>query len=249
MSLCTLDIQDNIATITLDDGRGNAIDARLLESFSSALSDAEQCGSLILRGREKVFSGGLNLPSLVELGRDEMSAFLETFDRFHTQLLSFPVPIITVARGSAVAGGAILFASGDHRLASPAGKVGVNEAALGLNIPTSALEILRIALGERGVALATCSARLYEGDERLSSGFATEILPAESLDARALELAKQYAQNDRQALALLRRDLRASSLERVERDGARARAAFLERWFTNETRERLQVLVMRLQGR
>lgn len=246
MSPCTLEFDGDVAVLTLDDGRANALNPQMLNLFLDALINARDTGCLIIKGREKLFSGGLDLPKLSALDREEMTGFLELFDRVHDTLLSFPVPIVTVARGSAVAGGAIIFASGDHRLTTPYGKIGVNEVVLGLNIPTSALEILRVSLGERGVAEATLSGRLFEGDERLRVGFATEVLAPELLDMRAMELARLYAANDKKALALLRRDLRASSIERVELKAARTRAAFLERWFADETQSRVAALVASL---
>lgn len=246
MTPCSLEFDDAVAVITLDDGRANALNPQMLSLLEQALDTARQAGALIIHGREKVFCGGLDLPSLTALDRAQMTIFLELFDRVHDALLAFPVPVVTVARGSAVAGGAIVFAAGDHRLTTPQGKIGVNESVLGLNIPTSALEILRVGLGERGAAEATLSGRLFEGQDRVRVGFATEILDPELLNERALELARLYASNDRQAMALLRRDLRDWSLQRVERDAARTRAAFLERWFADETRSRLEALVASL---
>lgn len=249
MNPCTLQRNDTIATLTLDDGRANALNRPMLEAIEAALREASDANCLVIRGREKIFCGGLDLPTLTAYERPQMIAFLSLFDRVHDALLAFPAPIITVARGSAVAGGAILFASGDHRLTTPEGRIGVNEAALGLNIPTSALELLRVALGERGAAEAATSARLFDGDDRLRVGFATEVLPQEQLDARAEELARIYAGNDRHAVALLRRDLRAWSLEKVEKDAARTRAAFIDRWFDPTTQARLKALVERLTRR
>lgn len=246
MTPCTLEFDGPIAVLTLDDGRANALNPQMLTLFGKALDDAQEAHCLVIRGREKVFCGGLDLPSLTALDRAQMTYFLDLFDRVHNTLLAFPAPVVTVARGSAVAGGAILFASGDHRLTTPHGKVGVNEAALGLNIPASALEILRVGLGERGAAEAVLSGRLFEGDERLRVGFATETHDPGLLEERAFELARMYSLNDRKAMALLRRDLRAWSLERVERDSARTQSAFLERWFADETQARLAALVASL---
>lgn len=246
MTPCTLQFDVDVAILTLDDGRANALNPPMLSLIEQALDAAREAGCLVVNGREKVFCGGLDLPTLTKLDRSQMTSFLELFDRVHDTLLSFPVPIVTVARGSAVAGGAIIFAAGDHRLTTPQGKIGVNEVVLGLNIPSSALEILRVALGERGAAEATLSGRLFEGQDRERVGFATEVLAPELLDERASELARMYASNDRKAMALLRRDLRASSLARVERDAARTQAAFLERWFADETQNRLSALVASL---
>jgi enoyl-CoA hydratase len=248
--LVTVTLDGPVATLTLDDGRGNALSTRMLEALDAAVSQAERDARvIILEGRARLLCGGLDLPALVPLGRPALSVFLALFDRVHEHLLGCVRPIITVARGSAVAGGAILLCAGDHRLVGPDGKVGINEVALGLNFPTPALELVRCALGARGASEAAQSGTLYEGEERRRVGFATEIVPTEQLTARARELAARYTPHDPVALALVRRQLREPFLERTHRHGVRDREAFLDRWFDPMTHARLQVLVERLTKR
>lgn len=243
----SLKFEGNLALLTMDDGKGNALGKDALEAFEVALRDAAtKAGALLLRGRAKVFCGGLDLPSLVGLPRAELEKFLALFNRVHDLLLGYPIPIVTAARGSAVAGGAILFATGDARLMTPNGKVGINEAVLGLNIPTSALEIVRIALGERGTSEAAQTGRIYEGDERVRIGFVTEVVEAEKIDERAIEVATAYAKNDRRAVRLLRAQLRRPSLDRVAAAASLDTNEFLDLWYDNSTQERLREIVSKL---
>src|SRR4051812_9882315 len=102
MSHLRLTLDGPIATLTMDDGRGNAINPTFLESMERVLDEAQATQVLIIHGREKLFSGGLDLPFLINLPRPELDRFIDHFDRVHSRLLSYPRPIITCARGGAI---------------------------------------------------------------------------------------------------------------------------------------------------
>jgi enoyl-CoA hydratase len=238
-----------VATLTLDDGRGNAIGFAFLEALERALTEARDAQVLVMRGRERLFCGGLDLPSLVPLDAAQVDAFLKLFDQVHEQLLAFPRPIVTCARGSAVAGGAILLCAGDVRLATENGKVGINEVALGLSFPTAALEIVRVALGDQRLAEAATFGKLYEGAERLRMGFVTETVAADRIDARAQEIAATLAMLEPNAVAYVREQVRRPALDRVRAHAEADRARFIDRWLLPSTQQRLQSLVARLANR
>jgi enoyl-CoA hydratase len=235
-----------LALLRLDDGRVNALGRPLLEALAQALDEAESARVLIITGRETVFGAGLDLPALLPLGREELFGFFALFDRVFDRLLAYPRPIVTVARGAAVAGGAILLCAGDERLVTPQGKAGINVAALGLSLPGSALELTRSALGDRGLFEAATTARLYEGTERLRLGFATEIVSAEHIDARARELASERAKLDPDAVARVREQVRRPALARLAQFGPADANGILDRWFSPGTQEKLRAAVERL---
>jgi len=247
--LLELTFDGPIALLRLDDGRGNTLSRAMLEALEQALHDAEAARVVVVSGREKLLSGGLDLPSLVPGDEAFIRDFTRLFNRVHGQLLTYPRSIITVARGAAVAGGAILLCAGDERLVAPTGDVGLPEVALGLPFPTAALEVVRGALGEQGTAEAVLSGRIYRGDERRRVGFATEVLAPEALEARARELALERAKLNPDAVARVRLQLRRAAVERVRVNAEADTEAFLARWFAPETQAQLKATVERLAAR
>jgi enoyl-CoA hydratase/carnithine racemase len=244
--LVDLHLEGSVAFLRMDDGRVNALGRPLLEALDGALTEAEPARVLVISGRETVFGAGLDLPALLPMRRDELIAFFGLFDRVFDRLLTYPRPIITVARGAVVAGGAILLCAGDERLVTPQGKAGINVAALGLSLPGSALEITRAALGDRGLFEAATTARLYEGAERIRVGFATEMVAPEHIDARARELATERTKLDPDAVARVREQVRRPAIERLARHGKADAEGIVERWFAPATQEKLQAAVARL---
>jgi len=246
--LLDLTFDGPVAFLRLDDGRGNALSGAMLQAIEKALKDAEEARVVVLSGREKIFGGGLDLPGLLSGDRAAIRDFVGLFNRVHLQLLSYPRPLITVARGSAVAGGAILLCAGDERLVAPNGAIGIPEVALGLPFPIAALELVRVALGERGVAEAALTGRMYEGEERKRVGFATEVLAPEALEPRARELAAERAKLDPVAVARVRMQLRRAGLERVKANVDADTEAFLDCWFSPRAQEELKAAVERLKA-
>ena len=60
--LAKVEIEDDIATITLDDGKANALGFTMIEHINKALDEAEACADVIvLRGREGVMTAGFDL--------------------------------------------------------------------------------------------------------------------------------------------------------------------------------------------
>jgi len=235
-----------LAFLRLDDGRVNALGRPLLEALALALDEAESARVLVLSGRESVFGAGLDLPALLPLGREALREFFSLFDRVFDRLFTYPRPIVTVARGAAVAGGAILLCAGDERLVTPEGKACLNVAALGLSLPGSALELTRAALGDRGLFEAATTAHVYVGAERVRVGFATEVVAPELLEARARELALRHAQLDPEAVAKVREQVRRPALARLATFGPQDADSIVERWFSPATQQRLQAAVARL---
>jgi len=62
--LTTYDLRDGIATITLDDGKVNALSAEMLGSLNGRLDQAESDEAVVvMTGRERTFSAGFDLRS------------------------------------------------------------------------------------------------------------------------------------------------------------------------------------------
>src|SRR5215218_9907343 len=118
--LTTYDLADGIATITMDDGKANALSPAMLGELSAAFDRAETDGAIVLlTGRERTFCGGFDLrtepagwPAMVAGGA-----------RLAERILSFPHPTIAACNGNAVAMGSTVprfgIALAQHRLTRP----------------------------------------------------------------------------------------------------------------------------------
>ena len=90
----TVDIKDAVATITLDDGKMNALKAETFGAINAALDQAAKAGAVvILTGREGAFSGGFDLRVLGAGGPDAVTMLTMGFE-LGARLLAHPTPVV-----------------------------------------------------------------------------------------------------------------------------------------------------------
>ena len=93
--LTTYELADGIATITLDDGKVNALSPELLASIGGRLDRAEADEAVVvLTGRERTFSAGFDLRS------DDWPTMLTAGARTAERMLTFPRPVVVACTSS-----------------------------------------------------------------------------------------------------------------------------------------------------
>lgn len=160
MTLVRYELDDGIATVTMDDGKVNALSPAMLAEVGRALDRAEEdrATAVVLAGRPGRFSAGFDLGVLTAGGSDALVMLRGGFE-LAERLLSSTVPVVAACTGHAVAMGAFLLCSTDVRVGA-AGEftLQANEVAIGLTVPHAALAILRSKLApsafDRAVGLA-----------------------------------------------------------------------------------------------
>src|SRR5690348_7597992 len=114
------ELDDGIATITLDDGKVNALSPAMSRAIAEALDRAEEDGAVVvLTGREQTFSAGFDL----RVPGEEWPEMLKAGARLYERLLTFPRPTVAACNGNAIAAGALLLLSMDLRIGAEAGKI------------------------------------------------------------------------------------------------------------------------------
>lgn len=184
-----VEIIDDVALITFDDGKANVISSRaaalLAEAHDRVASD-EKVRAVVLAGRAGQFSAGFDLDTLMIGGPNRMELFRTGWDmlmRFET----LPVPLVVACTGNAIAAGAVLLLSGDVRIAAEGDfKIGFNEATIGLPLPGLLLMLARDELAADSFEEATAGGRLYSPRDAVAAGFVDRALPAADVIPAAL---------------------------------------------------------------
>ncbi|CAN3127261.1 crotonase/enoyl-CoA hydratase family protein [Mycobacterium sp. smrl_JER01] len=194
-STVSYEIADAVATVTLDDGKVNVLGPAMQAAINEALDRAEsdEAKAVVLAGNSRVFSGGFDLAVFQSGDADLALGMLAGGFELSLRTLTFPAPVIIAATGPAIAMGSFLLLSADHRVGQPKTRCQAIEVAIGMTIPISALEIMRMRLTpaafERGAALAAT----FTGDEAIAGGWLDEIVAADQVVARAQQVAQEAA--------------------------------------------------------
>src|SRR5207249_4308872 len=198
-------VSDNVAQITLDDGKVNAMALAFFEGLNAALDRAERerPGAVVIAGRTGVFSAGLDLKLLPTLPPAELARTMVAFGRIMLRVFTFPIPTMAAVTGHAIAGGAMLAFACDLRfMAEGPFRLHLNEVAIGLALPTWAIVLARTAIPTRWHTEAILHARAYTPDEALARGIVDAVArPADGVLAQARALAAPLAALDQAAYA------------------------------------------------
>lgn len=125
-------IEDSVATITIQNGKVNAISHQVIDELNAALDKAQEAKSVVvLTGKPGMLSGGYDLKVMKESMSSAMQ-LVEKGSRLSRRLLAFPYPVLVACPGHAVAKGAFLLLSADYRIGVDGDfKIGLNEVAIG----------------------------------------------------------------------------------------------------------------------
>jgi enoyl-CoA hydratase len=210
----TYRLDESIAFITMDDGKVNALGPAMQQALNDALDSAghDDVGALVITGNDRVFSGGFDLKILTSGEVQPAIDMLKGGFELSHRLLSYPKPVVMGCTGHAIAMGAFLLSSGDHRVAAPAHNVQANEVAIGMTIPYAALEIMRLRLTPSAYQQAAGLAKTFFGETAIAAGWLDEIVLPDMVRSRAEEAAREFATLDQRAHAATKLRTRAEAL-------------------------------------
>jgi enoyl-CoA hydratase len=190
---------ESVATITLDDGKVNALSPAMQQNFNAALDRAEKAAgdgevkAVVIAGNSRVFSAGFDLSVFNSGDAAAALGMLSGGFELSIRLLSFPVPVIMAATGPAIAMGSFLMLTGDHRVGSPSSRFQANEVAIGMVLPISAIEIMRNRLTRAAFQRAVSMAAVFTGEDAVRAGWLDEIVEDGNVLARAHDVAAEAA--------------------------------------------------------
>jgi len=150
----TIEHQNQVAILKLNQGVTNAINGDLVQALDSALksqaADPAVRGMVLTSSNNKFFSIGLDIPNLFALDEKDFRSFYQSFNRMCLSMLTTSKPLVVGITGHAIAGGCILSLCCDYRFISEGRKlIGLNEIKLGVPVPYVADCILRKLIGHR----------------------------------------------------------------------------------------------------
>ncbi|MEM9682817.1 MAG: crotonase/enoyl-CoA hydratase family protein [Pseudomonadota bacterium] len=215
--LLRYDEEDGVATLTMDDGKANALSVDMSTALGAALDQAQaDARVVVLAGRSGIFCGGFDLKLIqgddVEARERMRDAGFDLLRRLYL----YPLPIVAACTGHAIAGGALLLLTADLRLgAAGEFKIGLNEVAIGRSLPPVALELARDRLSSRHLTEAILHARLYAPDAACEAGFLDTLVEPDALAVEAQSRARAFLDLDADAFSQTKTWMREATAARM----------------------------------
>jgi enoyl-CoA hydratase len=178
------ELENTVATVTLDDGKANALSPAMRRHINTALDAAERDASkaVVVAGNHKLFCGGFDLSVFAAGDTIATLNMLTGGFNLSVRLLTFGKPVIIAATGPAIAMDSFLLLSGDHRVGSARTRCQANEVAIGMTLPVAAIEIMRMRLTPAPFQQGIAMAESFSGDGAIAAGWLDETVPPGAAD-------------------------------------------------------------------
>ena len=209
-------LQDQVATIRIDDGKRNALSPQVLREIYHALDRAESDRAIvIITGRESVFSAGFHL-DVMKRGGINAFKMLRAGYALTARVMAYPYPVIAACNGHSLAMGVFLMLSADYVIGSRGDfKIAANEVAIGMTMPRVAAAVLRQRLNPAAFQRAVTLSQYFDVESALRAGFFDELVDPADLMRRARTCADEFKKLDPRAHTASKRRIRAALIRKI----------------------------------
>ena len=190
--LISYQLEDGIATLTISNGKVNAISPDVIAAFNAALDQAEADRAIvIITGQPGILSGGYDLKVMTSSPQNAIN-LVAAGSTLARRMLSHPYPIIVACPGHAVAKGAFILLSTDYRVGAEGPfSIGLNEVLIGMTMHHVGIELARDRLRKNFFNRSVINGEMFNPQQALEAGFLDAVVAPEELMNAAKAMATQ----------------------------------------------------------
>jgi len=190
--LISYHLEDGVATLTLSNGKVNAISPDVVAAFNAALDQAEKDRAVvIITGQPGILSGGYDLKVMTSSAEAAIN-LVKQGSTLARRMLAHPFPIVIACPGHAVAKGAFLLLSADYRIGVEGPfSIGLNEVQIGMTMHHAGIELARDRLRKSAFHRSVINGEMFDPKGALEAGFLDKLVSVEELQDAARTAALQ----------------------------------------------------------
>lgn len=210
-------LEGGIVTLTLNNGKVNAVSPAVIAALNEALDRAVEARAVVvITGQPGILSAGYDLKVMTSSPENAIS-LVTLGSTLARRLLSHPFPVIVACPGHAVAKGAFLLLSADYRIGVEGPfHIGLNEVQIGMTMHHAGIELARDRLRRSAFQRSVIGAEMFDPAGALQAGFLDEVVPPEQLQAAALAAAQRLQKLNMKAHARTKLKARKAFLETLD---------------------------------
>jgi enoyl-CoA hydratase len=195
-----LERRGHIAIVTLNRPDAmNALNTALLRDLAvvcTAIESDDQVWVVVLKGAgERAFSAGADLRERKGMSVAQTQQIRAQLVRVFRRLNALPMPTIAAVHGWALGGGFELALCCDLIVAADDARFGLTEVTLGIIPGGGGTQLLPRLIGKSRAKLLIYTGRRIEAAEAERLGIVVRVVPRPELDAAAVGLAEEIADN------------------------------------------------------
>jgi len=249
MSLIDVKTDEKIATVTLNRPKVNALNEPLIDELRAAFDDIENnddINAVILTGQGSFFSFGFDVPEFMSYPKDSFERYVFSYSELIKKIFMFPKPVIAALNGHTVAGGCILALACDFRIMVPGkAKIAMNEITFGSTLFTSAVEMLRYAVGSKSSQDIVYSGKMLSAEEAFSLGLIDKSAGEDDFISIVAKTAQYFAAKDLVAFNSIKKLLKLETIKKIDEEEKDTISEFVDIWYSENMRENLKKVEIR----
>jgi enoyl-CoA hydratase len=216
--LVAYQLDDGVATLTLSNGKVNAISNEVIAAFNTALDQAEKDRAVvIITSGPGILSGGYDLKIMTSSPEAAMD-LVAAGSTLARRMLSHPFPIVVACTGHAVAKGAFLLLSADYRIGVEGPfSIGLNEVQIGMTMHNAGIELARDRLNTSAFGRSVINGEMFDPKGALQAGFLDKVVAPEELTDAARTVALQLKKINMKAHKQTKLKVRKDFLETLDK--------------------------------
>ena len=200
-------LNNNIATISIDDGKVNAVNMAFIDQLYRHLDTAErEASAVILTGRPGMFSAGFDLKAL-KASQASADELVHRGMEMLVRMYEFPLPLISACAGHAIGMGAFLLLVSDNRVGS-AGDYQVTLPVL--------MQLLKERVSSQCLTTAALQSVPHSPEQAVDAGFLDAVVEIEQLTPQVEALAEKLMALPKERYSANKRDIRADALRAMK---------------------------------
>ncbi|MCQ4270067.1 crotonase/enoyl-CoA hydratase family protein [Pseudomonas kuykendallii] len=215
--LISYHLEDGVATLTLSNGKVNAISPDMIVAFNEALDRATQDKAIvIITGQPGILSGGYDLKVMTS-GPQNAIELVAQGSTLARRMLAHPYPIIVACPGHAVAKGAFILLSSDYRIGVDGPfNIGLNEVQIGMTMHHVGIELARDRLGKAAFQRSVINGEMFDPQGAREAGFLDRVVSVGELLPTAKAVAAQFKKINMNAHRKTKLKVRKALLETLD---------------------------------
>ena len=232
--------RDRVAIITINQPKKlNALSIKTREEGAALLEELrrdDSVGVVVFTGAgEKAFIAGADIAEFA--GRTSITQRDVMMQRsLFTAIDTFPKPVIAMINGFCLGGGCELALACDIRIASEAAKFGQPEINLGIIPGGGGTQRLTRLVGEGKAMELILTGKIIDAQAAFSIGLVNDVVPADQLEAKTMEIANKIAEKSPIALQLAKEAVKIASRSNLD-EGLRREVDLFALCFSTEDKD------------
>jgi enoyl-CoA hydratase/carnithine racemase len=240
------DLGGGITRLMLSRAPVNALTPGFLDALSDfydSVAIDDSIRAIIIASGQKILSGGLDLKAAQKFDKVDELEIVRGLNQSFTKLYALPKPTICAVNGAAIAGGFFFVLGCDYRIGDTRASVGLAEVRVGATLPVGPSAIAKAELHANDMRKLVLSGQPYSAQQALTAGILDEVVDNETLMDRTVKMAEQYAALPPKTYANVKKQLRGTVVDAVERAMKEDANIFKDGWFNDETKPAMAAMV------